>query len=254
MSIFDPISTGINAWISASQNKKQREFDRSMAEYSYSKDLEMWNKANEYNSPQNQMQRFEDAGLNKHLIYSQGQPGLASSSMPKYQDVKGTFGLPQIGMDFASAISLYQDFQIKNKQKDLLAEQIGIAQENRNTAYWEAQLKELEVALRNPNKDKAYEILGRMTENGFQPRALSDFGYKSQTEYDLQRKQLENDLLNQKIPLTEYEKKWAIKKYNDMVEKNFNIDKDAMWERWLNDILGGLIKKYANKIVNKSGL
>lgn len=33
--------------------------------------LEMWNLANEYNSPAAQMQRYQDAGLNPNLVYSQ---------------------------------------------------------------------------------------------------------------------------------------------------------------------------------------
>lgn len=72
--------------------------DREMAEYAYDKNLEMWEMQNQYNSPEQQMQRFEDAGLNKHMIYGQGTPGNATSmptmSEPSYQpptlDYKGT--------------------------------------------------------------------------------------------------------------------------------------------------------------------
>ena len=37
----------------------QNQENRKLAEYQYSKDLEMWNRANEYNTPANQMQRFK---------------------------------------------------------------------------------------------------------------------------------------------------------------------------------------------------
>lgn len=37
--------------------------------------LDMWNLQNEYNSPQAQMQRFQEAGLNPNLMYSQGTAG-----------------------------------------------------------------------------------------------------------------------------------------------------------------------------------
>lgn len=42
--------------------------------------LQMWNLQNEYNSPQAQMQRLEDAGLNKALMYGQGSTGNAASA------------------------------------------------------------------------------------------------------------------------------------------------------------------------------
>ena len=37
----------------------------------------MWHMQNEYNSPEAQMQRFREAGLNTHLMYGQGQSGNA---------------------------------------------------------------------------------------------------------------------------------------------------------------------------------
>ena len=40
----------------------------------------MWNKQNEYNTPANQMKRFEAAGLNPNLVYGQGSSGNASSA------------------------------------------------------------------------------------------------------------------------------------------------------------------------------
>jgi len=36
---------------------------------------------NEYNSPASQMQRYQAAGLNRNLIYSQGSPGLQSQAL-----------------------------------------------------------------------------------------------------------------------------------------------------------------------------
>lgn len=41
--------------------------------------IDMWNRTNEYNSPQAQMQRFKEAGLNPNLIYGNGNTGNASS-------------------------------------------------------------------------------------------------------------------------------------------------------------------------------
>lgn len=57
--------------------------DKQMAQYAFDKNLEMWKLQNQYNSPEAQMKRFEDAGLSKHMIYGQGSPGNATVS-PSY--------------------------------------------------------------------------------------------------------------------------------------------------------------------------
>lgn len=67
--------------------------------------LEMWNLQNEYNSPQAQMKRFEEAGLNPALIYSQGNPGNAQNA-----PIKGTPEAPEFSKDLRE---LSQAFNIE---------------------------------------------------------------------------------------------------------------------------------------------
>lgn len=57
-----------------------REQQRSMSVYERERgdQLEFWKLQNEYNSPQSQMARYKEAGLNPHLIYGQGNNGNAS--------------------------------------------------------------------------------------------------------------------------------------------------------------------------------
>lgn len=57
---------------------------KAEAELAYQRSVQMWHMQNAYNSPEAQMQRFKNAGLNPHLIYGQGNSGNASS-MPQYQ-------------------------------------------------------------------------------------------------------------------------------------------------------------------------
>ena len=52
----------------AATNKAQMQ----LAEYQYEKNLEMWNRQNEYNLPSAQRQRLLDAGLNPALMYGSG--------------------------------------------------------------------------------------------------------------------------------------------------------------------------------------
>lgn len=64
-------------------------FGRANQKYQNEWNLEMWHRQNEYNSPIQQMARYQEAGLNPNLIYSQGSPGnsqsMPSSAENKYQ-------------------------------------------------------------------------------------------------------------------------------------------------------------------------
>lgn len=82
--LFNVISQGMANTANMNAIRENNAFQRQMSEYEWSKNLEMWNLQNQYNSPASQMARFKAAGLNPNLIYSQGNPGNASS-MPSYQ-------------------------------------------------------------------------------------------------------------------------------------------------------------------------
>lgn len=76
----------LNSFSQAQQNRDSQIFSKQLYERQYRDNIAFWNMQNEYNSPQAQMKRFQDAGLNPHLIYSQGNPGNAGSiSTPDVQ-------------------------------------------------------------------------------------------------------------------------------------------------------------------------
>jgi len=58
---------------------KQKKENRKIAETQNLQNEKYIRMQNAYNSPQAQMSRFQDAGLNPHLIYGQGNPGNQSS-------------------------------------------------------------------------------------------------------------------------------------------------------------------------------
>lgn len=95
---------------------KTNEANMNLAKYSYSQDLEMWNRQNEYNKPVNQMQRFKDAGLNPNLIYGQGSSGNAVQ-MPKYNAPTLSYNY-RPPVDVANILQTYQDFKMRQAQTD----------------------------------------------------------------------------------------------------------------------------------------
>jgi hypothetical protein len=109
-------ASGIAGGIASIVNtNKTIKANKQMAEYAYGKDLEMWNRNNQYNTPAMQMQRFKEGGLNPNLIYGQGNSGNATS-MPKYQTPKMDYNYK--APDFSGVVGAYQDTQIKNAQVD----------------------------------------------------------------------------------------------------------------------------------------
>lgn len=92
--------------------------NKALAEYAYARDLEMWNRMNDYNSPEAQMARLKAAGLNPNMIYGQGAGGAGNASqMPKYNapTVKYDY-IPMV--DIPAALGMYQDFSMRQAQID----------------------------------------------------------------------------------------------------------------------------------------
>lgn len=73
------LAAGGQAALGGVANRKQ--FDRSKKLAAYQNDLnkQYLDYYNAYNTPAMQMERFSEAGLNPHLIYSQGNPGNQAS-------------------------------------------------------------------------------------------------------------------------------------------------------------------------------
>lgn len=100
------------------RDARAQEYAKELSDYEYEKNLAQWHRENEYNTPQAQMQRFKEAGLNPHLIY--GDKNLASSS-PNYNAHQADLSQPQMHnfqlentaqewMQLGNVISNYQSY------------------------------------------------------------------------------------------------------------------------------------------------
>lgn len=125
--IIAAIAAGATAWMAHRTAKRNTDktiaANKEQAQYAYSKDLEMWNRGNEYNTPEAQMQRLSAAKLNPNMIYGSGSSvGNVSGQLPKYNapDQQYNYKPP---MDPASMIAAYQDMAMRQAQVDNLKAQ-----------------------------------------------------------------------------------------------------------------------------------
>lgn len=122
------VGAGINALSQARQNKKSREFSLDMYERQKADNLNFWNMENEYNSPQAQMKRLKDAGLNPNLVYGASAPSGHGGNISTADAHKPEFEAPRYG-DALIHVGSYLDYEMKQAQIDLVNQDAALRKE-----------------------------------------------------------------------------------------------------------------------------
>lgn len=136
--------TALSAGSTAFQNFQSQRYSRDQYNRERQDALAFWNMQNEYNSPQAQMKRFQDAGLNPNLIYGQGNAGNAgsipvpSAQTPQFRSVVDS----NVGRDAIGAMNAFADLEIKHLQADNLKAQNSVIMED---ALYKKALRERSV-------------------------------------------------------------------------------------------------------------
>lgn len=111
------------------QAQNQQQWNQQMQNQQWNQQVAFWHMMNQYNSPQSQMARFKEAGLNPHLIYGQGNAGNAASIQTP--DVKGYTRAEASnhirGLDVFGDFNRFQNIQA---QTDNLESQSELASQN----------------------------------------------------------------------------------------------------------------------------
>jgi len=130
------IGGGVNAYAQGKMNKKTREWNEKMYEKQRTDNEAIWNKQNsynesmwamqnDYNSPQSQMKRLRESGLNPNLVYGTGTvannaQAIRSSDTPNASPASWQPRAPEIGSMATNSIGAYQDVRLKQAQYDNL--------------------------------------------------------------------------------------------------------------------------------------
>ena len=144
---------GINAASTSHQNMMSQRFARDMYQLQKQDALDFWNLQNEYNSPQAQMMRLQEAGLNPNLIYGGSSGGAAGTASPiKTPDVQSAqFRTPMYGdllTQMMPMLSAFYDIEIKQATVDAVKSQTNVRDK-------EALLKEAQIGSVLTGTDRA---------------------------------------------------------------------------------------------------
>lgn len=77
----------LNAIGQRASEKRQGRINKGLAQFQADANQKNLEQQQDYNSPANQMLRYQQAGLNRNLIYGQGNPGTQSAPL-SYPDIK----------------------------------------------------------------------------------------------------------------------------------------------------------------------
>lgn len=137
---------GIISMIISTQANKDQNMD--LAKFQANANEKYLAQQNEYNSPQAQMERFQAAGLNPHLIYGQGSPGnqTAPLSFPDIKPVDHTRIAESVSQSFSTI-----------QQARLVDSQVSAQNAQTRQRYAQTELTRLQsqVIAANPLLDDA---------------------------------------------------------------------------------------------------
>lgn len=129
------LATGFGNILSTNkQNRRSERFADKTYDKQFQDQLRMWHMQNEYNSPKMQAKRFQEAGLNKAMMYGSSGSAAQAASFNTPDTQTPQYRTPDL-TPFSNSILAYQDVRIKNAEYDKLSQQntsIGIQNQLNN--------------------------------------------------------------------------------------------------------------------------
>jgi hypothetical protein len=201
------IGSGMGMLNQASANRT----NMRLAKYKWEKDKEMWHMQNAYNTPEMQMKRFTEAGLNKNLMYGQGTHGNATN-MPQYQAPKiESLGTPDLG----GAVMNSYNAQVQEAQADQIRKQSEVLQAEKTLKLIDAAVK----GARNPETKELLDIEMKKHQND-----IAKEGVK-RAQQEVRNLLITEELLNKDLSIKE------IQRENEAIEREMRkMDKNFMKE------------------------
>lgn len=126
------LSAGGQIYAQGRMNRRTRKWNEKMYGIQRADTLENWNRQNAYNSPEQMMTRFRQAGLNPHLVYGKGADTTASS-IQNTQPQSWNPQAPKIDLSgVGNSMATYYDTKIKQANLDNVAQTIATMRAEEN--------------------------------------------------------------------------------------------------------------------------
>lgn len=198
--------------------------NRKLAEYSYQKNLEQWNRQNAYNHPSQQMARLREAGLNPNLVYGTGTVGNTVGGSPQYDTPAYKLDTSKAVPDAMATLGAYQQIQaqratidnINAQTKNTNADIANKAIQN-ELLKTEAASKGINLSILKSTEPYQVDIIKNRASSTFYEaqRAGQLLGLTAaqinQVNQDIKNKQTQNEIMQQEKLLKTFEAKWAEK-------------------------------------------
>lgn len=161
---------------------------KAESELAYQRSVAQWNAQNLYNSPEAQMQRFIQAGLNPHLIYGQGSAGNASG-FPQYQPANLRYEIEprRYGAAFASILPTLMQVGswmqgMRMTEQEIQKKQLDTSRVEQVIAFMEKmnpkQLRDLEIKMERGIEQTGLVANQRMYTDAKLREIAEEFKYK----------------------------------------------------------------------------
>lgn len=261
------------------RSEQEAAWDFKVSQHNYQQqkqdNIDFWNMTNAYNSPEQQMIRLKQAGLNPHLVYGKGAD--TTASVLSTQGADGSKANPSRGnaaqVDYnglGSAISQYYDVQqgqlqtdnlhLQNQllQKDLSMKDLNIAGKGISNAsnqfqYNQAQkLADLTYEnLRLRNEETSLNMYLNLQNNERENlKNASDLQVAAEQilHSRIMRAKTQQERENLKESLKAIQKDNSIRDFEIMLNKMGINKNDPTWQRWIGMFLNdpeGTMKKIA---------
>ena len=183
------VASGVGSGVLSSVNAdKQHQHQLDYMDKSIDANIQHWNRENAYNTPEQQMKRFKDAGLNPNLMV--GQTNTASGMTPSgdvpeaqlprnsvMDGINSMSAMADIALKQAQVKKIEQDTQLSDAREQAVLHGMYLADENLNLRFMQFNQKDKDLAVKwarmarlNEKTDAEKKVLTQQIENLIQQK------------------------------------------------------------------------------------